>query len=220
MHQLLPITLAIVHAHELMRMGIKAWCEQAGLKVVLEQECPKGLLKALPPEGVHVLLLYVGITLQLALDTADAVRRRYAHTAVLLVGEWTEGMVERTVEVEVQGLLDTNMRTEELARAVQVAAHGGMHLNKPTRQRLNIVTQEPAKRKGSIQLTGREEKILAMMSREDQPTYQKIADELHRKLRTVWFHRDNLFLKFGVHTRGQLKDAAREKGFLPPLKGS
>lgn len=217
MHALLPITLAIVHAHEGMRFGIKTWLEQAGVaKVVLEQECPKGLLAALSPGGVQVLLLFVDHTLQLALDTAAAVRRRFAGTAVLLVAEWTEPLLGRTLAVEVQGLLHSATRLEEIAKAVVVSGNDGVYVNVPMRLRRKMERSPKKEHPGTVKLTQKELELLALICRADEPTYVQIAVELNRSVRTVESHRDNLFAKFKVNTRGQLKDAARAQGLLPP----
>jgi DNA-binding NarL/FixJ family response regulator len=208
--------MAIVHAHEGMRFGIKTWLEQAGVaKVVLEQDCPKGLLNALPPAGVQVLLLYVGLSLHLALEAVEAVRRRFAGTAVLLVGEWTEPMIGRTLDVEVQGLLHSATRMEEFTKAVLVTGNNGVYFNLPMRMRRKMERKHPAEGKGPLKLTAKEQKVLTMIGRADEPTYKVIAEELHKSLRTVESHRDNLFRKFEVHSRGKLKDAARDAGMLP-----
>lgn len=211
-----PITLAIVHAQEGMRFGLKTWLEQEGVaKVVLEQACPKGLLAALAPGGVQVVLLFADHTLQLALDTAVAVRRKFAGTAVLLVAEWTELLLGRTLAVEVQGLLYGTSGLEEFAKAVVVSGNNGSYDNVPMRIRRRL---ERGRKKGydGPKLTVTELVMLALICREDEPTYGQIAVKQNRSVRTVESHRDSLFLKFKVNTRGQLKDAAREYGLLPP----
>ena len=207
--------MAIVHAHEGMRFGIRTWLEQAGVaQVVLEQSCPKGLLSALPTAGVQVLLLHVGVALQLALDTALAVRRHHAGTGLLLVGEWTETMLGRAAEVDPHGLLYPAVPLAELEQAVRVAAQGGLHANALMRGRMRPRRREAARPAGPIAITAAQERVLRLICRADQPTYARIAAELQCGLRTVHTHRNELFKRFGVNTRGKLKDKALASGML------
>jgi DNA-binding NarL/FixJ family response regulator len=207
--------VAVVHGHELMLLGIKEAVERAGVgRVVLERERVEGLVAALPMEGVQVLLLHAGLGLQVVLHAVQMVQRRWPGTAVLLLGEWTDVLVGRTLDVEVNGLLHNATRTAELVKAVTVVAHGGLYLNKPMRSRIKGTRKDPAKLKGPIKLTPAEEELLRAICRMDQPTYMAIAEEFQKSVRTVETHRDNLFRKFKVNTRGKLKDQAREQGFL------
>jgi DNA-binding NarL/FixJ family response regulator len=204
-----------VHAQESVRFGIKCWLEQAGVaKVVLEMDGPLGLLAAMPPEGVQVLLLHVGLTLQLALDTVQAVQRRFAGTAVLLVGEWTGPMVGRAVEVDLHGLLHSAGRLVEVEQAVRVAAQGSLHLNPLMREQLRGRRRPAAKAAAPITLTTMQAKVLRLVCRADELTYAQIAGELQLGVRTVHSHRDNLFKRFGVNTRGKLKAKAQSLGML------
>jgi|GEM_PF-5850444 len=207
--------MAVVHAHEGMRFGIKTWLEQTGVaKVVLEQECPKGLLKALPPEGTRVLLLHVGVALQLALETVEAVRRRFQDTGVLLVGEWTEPMVARAMEVEPHGLLYSAVPLAELEQAVRLAAQGGLHPNALMRAQMRRHARPAARAAARITLTAMQEKVLRLMCRADEPTYREIGAMLDVAECTIVTHKKKLFKLFGVDTRGKLKTKAQALGML------
>lgn len=213
MQTVLPVTVAIVHAHELVRIGLRTILEHSGAaQVVLERPDPKGLHAALPSEGVQVVLLYIGTAVQLALDAVHGLRQRRPGTGVLLLGDLTPLTARRAVEACVGGMLHSAATAEELLRGVAVVAQGGLYMNGQMRELL--LARHRKSTKAAVSLSPMQRRVLRMLCRPEHLTRLQMATELGIGKRTVDTHMESLFRKFKVRKRHELAHRATVLGLF------
>lgn len=213
MHPALPVTVAIVHAHELVRIGLRTVLEHSGTaQVVLERPDTDGLHAALPPEGVHVVLLYIGTAFQLVLDAVYGLRQRQPAIGVLLLGDLTPLTARRAVEARVGGMLHSAATAEELLKGVVVVAHGGLYMNGQLQEEV-VAGQRKTPNAGSF-LSPMQRRVLRMLCRAEHLTRHQMAMELGISRRTVDTHMEALFRKLKVRKRHELVHQATVLGLL------
>lgn len=211
MHPALPVTVAIVHAHELVRVGLRTVLEHSGIaRVVLERQDTGGLHAALPPEGVQVVLLYMGTAVHLVLDAITGLLHKHPGTGVLILGELTPVLVRRAIGAHVGGLLHNAVPAEELLKGVAVVAQGGLYMNGLMREHLLARQQRSAK--PEVALSPMQWRVLRMLCRPIHLTRLQMAKELGISRRTVDTHVEVLFRKFKVRKRHELVQQAIAQG--------
>lgn len=215
MHPALPLTVAIVHAHEVVRMGLRTILEGSGtIKVVLERPDTTGLLGALPPEGVQVMLLNLGTAVQLVLDAATSLRRRHPAIGLLLFGEMTPLLARRGLEAHAGGLLHSAAPAEEWLKCVELVAQGGMYMNGMMREQL-LAKRRPAREPAQQVVPSPQQlQVLRCLCMPEYLSRKRIADRLGIGLRTVDTHIENLFRKFKVDSRHELVHQAMDRGLF------
>lgn len=215
MHPALPVTVAIVHAHEVVRIGLRTALEHSGTaKVVLERADAHGLHAALPAGGVHVLLLYLGTAVQVALDAVHSLRRHHPATGVLLLGELTPVLVRRAVEARVGGLLHSAAPAEEMVKGVAVVAQGGLYMNGLMREQLLARRQQKPVPVPEVALSPMQQMVMRLLCHREHFTRERMANELGIGQRTVDTHVQALYRKLGVCNRHELLQKVLGKGRL------
>lgn len=208
-----PVTVAIVHAHELVRIGLRTVLEHSGAaQVVLDRPDAAGLHAALPPEGVQVVVLYIGNAVQLALDAVHGLRQRCPGTGVLLLGDLSPRTARRAVEAYVGGMLHNATTAEELLKGVAVVAQGGLYMNGQMRQVL--LTRQQGAPEAAVFLSSMQRRVLRLLCRAEHLTRLQMAMELGIGRRTVDTHMESLFRKFKVHKRHELVQRATALGLF------
>lgn len=216
----LPITVAVVHADELMRVGIHTVVEhETDLQVVHTCERMDALTAAATAGGLaapQVVVAQLIAPLDLAVAALRRWRRAYPNVPVAVIGELTPLLVQRAVEAGVMGVLPLHVARTELVQCIRTVAGGGLHANSWLQDRLRAGHQRlrSAGADAGVQLTAREAEVLRLMAHPAGYTYHAIGEQLGIGEATVRTHRDNLFAKLGVNNRQALVAEAAKRGLL------
>ena len=214
------ITVAIVHAEELVRVGVRATLErEPDFEVVYACERLDELSLAVEQghvERPRVVLLLVGPPL----DPACAAMRRWTKqggkASLVVIGALTPLIVQRVLEVGALGTLPCGVTCAEVVQSLRTAASGSPYGNVWLMEHLQRGSRplRSRPREEVPVLTAREAEVLRWMNHPDGYTYAEIADKLGIHRRTVESHRDKLFEKFGVRKRIPLLKKAGKLGFF------
>jgi len=138
-------------------------------------------------------------------------RTQWPMAGLLVVGELTELLAQGALEHGAHGVVALADGHKQLVHATHCVADGGLYKNSWMERHLLAGRNSRGQRQPTApKLTPKEAEVLRLMARRDSPTYATIAVELGIGERTVHSHRDMLFDKFEVHTRGALVFRARE----------
>lgn len=216
----LAITVAVVHADELMRVGIHTVVEhETDLQVVHACERLDALTAAATAGGLaapQVVVAQLAAPLDLGVAALLRWRRACPQAPLVVIGELTPLLVQRAVEAGVMGVLPLNVARTELVQCLRTVAGGGLHANSWLQERLRAGHQRlrSAGADAGVQLSARELEVLRLMAHPAGYTYRAIAEQLGIGEATVRTHRDNLFAKFGVNNRQALVAAAAKRGLV------
>lgn len=211
-----PISVALIHGYEVLRLGLRTGMEREGLcKVVLDLAEPKGLAAAWPAEGVQVVVLYLCAAMRVSLDVVEWVRAKYPGTGVLVVGELTPALARCAAEAKVRGLLHITTPMDEMIRGVCVVAQGGLYANGAMREQLLELKKRGPASEPEVKLSAMQLKVLRLLCRDQCMSRAEIAEELGIGKRTVDDHIMLLFKKYNVDARQALVLKVLKRGLLP-----
>lgn len=215
-----PISVAVVHAEELVRVGVCATLErEADFQVVFEGERLDELSLAVVEGRVpmpRVVLLLISPPLDPACAAIRRWRKQHGKASLVVIGALTPLIVQRVLEVGVLGTLACGVTCAEVVQSLRTAATGAPYGNTWLMQHLQRGARPlRARQRDDVpELTDREAEVLRLMDHPDGLTYEAIGDKLGIERRTVETHRDKLFEKFGVNKRQALLKKAGELGML------
>lgn len=216
----LPTTVAVVHADELMRVGIHTVVEhETDLQVLHTGERLDALTAAVATGAEaepQVLLAQLAAPLDLGCAALRRWRRACPKAPVVVIGELTPLLVQRAVEAGAMGVLPLHVARTELVQCIRTVAGGGLHANSWLQARLRAGHQRlrSAGADAGVVLTAREMEVLRLMAHPAGHTYQVIGEQLGISEATVRTHRDNLFAKLEVNNRQALVAEATKRGLV------
>jgi DNA-binding NarL/FixJ family response regulator len=209
-----PLTVAVIHGHEVVRKGLRAMVEQEGTaKVVLEVGELSGLAAAMPKEGVQVALFHTGGSASQLQDAVKWMRKRHPATGVLVMGELTPALAERFVQAEAHALLHGSAPGAELRKAMAISAKGGLYGNSWMRDPLRKGVRGRQEDRPKVKLPRMQRKVAVMLRNKRCFTRKMIAERLGIGKRTVDSYIEALFRKFKVRSRQALLVKLDEGGW-------
>ncbi len=206
-----PITLFVVDDHALFREGLLRLLENDPLlKVVGSADSTDQALRALPADGVDVLILDYDLGEDNAVTLVRQLRERQYEGRVLLV---TAGLPNHDalelVRLGVSGIVHKQHSPEDLQRSIKDVAGGKVFIEQRYLQSLVETAAQPASRP---RLTPREREVMRLLL--EGSTNKEIGVELRISESAVKASLQQLFAKTGVRTRSQLVRIALEQGEL------
>lgn len=206
-----PITLFVVDDHALFREGLLRLLENDPLlKVVGSADSTDQALRALPADGVDVLILDYDLGEDNAVTLVRQLREREYEGRVLLV---TAGLPNHDalelVRLGVSGIVHKQHSPEDLQRSIKDVAGGKVFIEQRYLQSLVETAAQPASRP---RLTPREREVMRLLL--EGSTNKEIGAELRISESAVKASLQQLFAKTGVRTRSQLVRIALEQGEL------
>lgn len=198
------ITIAVVHADELVRAGARNLLNpDTGFEVVFAgtrlDEVALGVASKQVPVP-QVVLVHWAMPLTAVEEALHRWRKQQPTVPVVVVGELGVRNVQRAVEAGVYGVLPCNVCGQELHLALRTVAQGGIHGNEAMRHQLRRGLRGAGKRAvGEVPaLTPRQAEVLHWMCQSKGYTCKEIADKMNCRERTVQTHRTALFKKLNV----------------------
>jgi DNA-binding NarL/FixJ family response regulator len=200
--------------HALVRQGVRALLEKAGIEVAGEASDGQEallLVAALHPE---VAILDIGMPLLNGLDAAREIQKAWPRTKTVLVTRHGEVQyVSEALRAGAKGYVVKNQAATDLVEAVQQVARGGIYLS----PHVSRAVVEAYLSKADIPvdpLTPRERQVLQMVG-EGRST-KDVATILGISAKTAESHRARLMRKLDIHETAGLVRYAIRRGLVQP----
>ena len=210
----MPIRLLLAEDHVMVRQGLRALLEQAGMVVIGEaSDGPEALrlARAHPPE---VAILDIAMPLLNGLETARRLREAVPQTKTIVLTMHTEEpYILEALQAGVVGYVLKTQAAVDIVQAIQTALQGGIYLSPRV---TNAVVQAylAGVTLSSDPLTSREREVVQRIA--EGQTTKEIAAHLGLSIKTVVSHRINLMRKLDIHETATLVRYAIRRGLTPP----
>ena len=210
----MPIRLLLAEDHVMVRQGLRALLEQAGMVVI--GEASDGLealrlARAHPPE---VAILDIAMPLLNGIETARRLREAVPQTKTIVLTMHTEEpYILEALQAGVVGYVLKTQAAVDIVQAIQTALQGGIYLSPRV---TNAVVQAylAGVTLSSDPLTSREREVVQRIA--EGQTTKEIAAHLGLSIKTVVSHRINLMRKLDIHETATLVRYAIRRGLTPP----
>lgn len=197
-----PIRTAIVDDHPLFREGVsKLLARTPGIETVADGSTGADAIKIAQQFLPDVLLLDLKLPDDGAAAASTIAREHPAVRIVILTASDCDSDVATMLQLGVHGYLLKGCTGQEIVRAVQRVYAGEFYVTPALAARLLTEMSTPASKpaEGSEELSGREEIILAQVSK--GLTNKEIARALNLREKTVKHYMTNIMQKLGVRNR-------------------
>ncbi len=202
------IRVAIADDHLLILNGLENMLQSCdGFAVALTALNGNALLSALTNTQIDVLLLDIELPDINGVDLCKMVCTNFPNIKVIALTNHDEVfLVRKMMRNGAAGYLLKGTDKESLLNAIEEVFNGGQYLDKKLQNSILQQSVFGKKTNTIVQLTKRENEILALIAQEY--ANQEIADKLFLSVRTVESHRLSLCQKLNVkNTVGLVKEA-------------
>jgi two-component system response regulator NreC len=204
------LRVLVVEDHAVVRRGLCAVLESAGLACVADVGTGAAAERAVQEHGLDVVLLDLGLP---DVDGLQLLRRLQARApkvaVVILTMHAEEEYVLRALAAGASGYVLKLAEPEAVVEAIGRAVKGELYIDPAVARPVARRAVQPPK---TDPLTAREREVLERIAR--GLTNRQIAEELFVSLNTVETHRRHILEKLGVHSRAGLVAHALEHGLL------
>ena len=207
------LRVLVVEDHAVVRRGLCAVLESAGLACVADVGTGAAAERAVQEHDLDVVLLDLGLP---DIDGLQLLRRLQATApevaVVILTMHAEQEYVLRALAAGASGYVLKLAEPEAVVEAICRAVKGELYLDPAVAGPVARRAIQPPK---ADPLTPREREVLERIAR--GLTNRQIAQELFVSLNTVETHRRHILEKLGVHSRAGLVAQALERGLLGDL---
>lgn len=214
------LTVLLADDHHLFREGLRQLLEATG-EIDVVGEASNGeeairLAKALDP---RVILMDINMPVVDGIRATEAVTRHCPRTSVIVLTMfWEDDYAIQAVRAGAKGYLLKNARSDEVIRAVRLAAAGGSAIDPSLapvllREYHRMLTRTPEDNQRDGALTQRDLTLLRLLASGNNN--KQIAIELSLAESTVKNNLSALFQKIGVRDRTQAVLFAFSEGLVP-----
>jgi DNA-binding NarL/FixJ family response regulator len=210
------ITVIIADDHELVRKGIQDILKPIpNISILMQVASGEELIEMtekLRPEIVITDIRMHGLS---GLDAAKLIRDKMPATGIIaLTGNDQEHLVMQMLHICFDGILLKSSGSDEILAAVNEVHAGRKYYCKSTTEVVNELIRKqmynPIKQKVRRIFTKREEGILKMIC--NGFSSKQMSVELDLSIRTIEFHRENIFMKTGCENLAGLVAYAVKNG--------
>ena len=210
----MSIRILLAEDHVLVRQGLRALLEQAGMVVIGEaSDGPEALCLAHAHQP-EVAVLDITMPLLNGLETARRLRETMPQTKIILLTMHTEEpYVLEALQAGAVGYVLKTQAAVDVVQAIHAALQGAIYLSPRVtttvvRACLTGVALPPDP------LTSREREIVQRIA--EGQTTKEIAAHLELSVKTVESHRINLMRKLDIHDTATLVRYAIRRGLTTP----
>jgi DNA-binding NarL/FixJ family response regulator len=204
------LRVLVVEDHAVVRRGLCAVLEAAGLACVADVGTGTAAERAVQDDNFDVVLLDLGLPDVDGLQLLRRLHERAPEVAVVVLTMHAEQeYVLRALAAGAGGYVLKLAEPEAVVEAIGRAVKGELYLDPAVAGPVARRAVQPPK---ADPLTPREREVLERIAR--GLTNRQIAGELFVSLNTVETHRRHLLEKLGVHSRAGLVAQALERGLL------
>ncbi len=212
------IKIINVDDHLLFRMGTRlALIANPEIEIIGEAASGKELFEMLTNNTPDVVVLDLILPDMHGFDAAKRMKQEYPDIKILILsGEMPENVVDKLLEIGVEGYLTKSTSLSELEEAIISVANGIEYLGKDVARVLcQIVKAKSKEIEKAPELTKRELEIVELCS--EGLLSKEIADKLHISYHTVNFHKNNIFKKLGINNTVEMAKYAIKNGIISIL---
>jgi two-component system, NarL family, response regulator NreC len=216
--------VVVAEHNHLFRIGLRTVLEQQpDIEVVGDVDCEEAALPLLEAVRPDVVIIDSHLPGRCEMSLVQALRTLADVRMLMLCAHGEPDMVRRSLAAGVHGVVTKAAKPTELLRAVRAVAAGAAFLSVPLRSKgfSDVLPQQEPRSEVATgtrpasqprRLSQRERQVLELFAKGH--THQQIADILGVRAKTVDTYRSRLGDKFGVRSRSELVENARELGLL------
>jgi two-component system, NarL family, response regulator NreC len=210
----MPIQILLAEDHVIVRQGLRALLEQAGMAVIGEASDGPEALKIAHEKHPDVAILDISMPYLNGLETARRLREALPQIKIVLLTMHTEDpYVLEAMQAGVVGYVLKTQTPADLVQAIRDVLQGGVYLS--SRVSSTVVKAYLTRSElSSDPLTTREREILQLIA--EGQTTKEIAWRLGLSGKTVESHRINLMRKLNIHETATLVRYAIRRGLTVP----
>ena len=210
----MPIRLLLAEDHVMVRQGLRALLEQAGMVVIGEASDGPEALRLARAHQPEVAILDIAMPLLNGLETARRLREAVPQTKTIVLTMHTEEpYILEALQAGVVGYVLKTQAAVDIVQAIQTALQGAIYLSPRV---TNAVVQAylAGVTLSSDPLTSREREVVQRIA--EGQTTKEIAAHLGLSIKTVESHRINLMRKLDIHETATLVRYAIRRGLTSP----
>ena len=210
----MPIRLLLAEDHVIVRQGLRALLERAGMVVIGEASDGPEALRLARTHQPEVAILDIAMPHLNGLETARRLREALPQTKIIVLTMHTEEpYVLEALQAGVVGYVLKTQAAVDIVQAIHAALQGAIYLSPRV---TNVVVQTYMTRATlpPDPLTSREREIVQRIA--EGQTTKEIAAHLGLSVKTVESHRINLMRKLDIHETATLVRYAIRRGLTPP----
>jgi len=210
----MPIRILLAEDHVMVRQGLRALLEQAGMDVIGEASDGQEALQLAHKHHPDVAVLDIGMPHLNGLETARRLRDALPQTKIILLTMHTEDpYVLEAIQSGAVGYVLKTQATLDLVQAIRDVLRGEVYLS-PRISRTVVTAYLTRSDLPSDPLTSREREVLQLIA--EGETTKEIAWRLGLSTKTVESHRVKLMRKLDIHETATLVRYAIRRGLTRP----
>jgi DNA-binding NarL/FixJ family response regulator len=210
----MPIRVLLAEDHVIVRQGLRAILEQAGMVVTGEASDGQEALRAAHEQHPDVAVLDIAMPLLNGLETARRLRETLPQTKIILLTMHTEEpYVLEAIQAGAVGYALKTQAAVEIVQAIRDVLQGEIYLS-PRVSRVLVNAYLTCSDPPPDPLTSREREILQLIA--EGQTTKEIAWGLGLSVKTVESHRIRLMRKLDIHETATLVRYAIRRGLTTP----
>jgi two-component system response regulator NreC len=210
----MPIRILLAEDHVMVRQGLRALLEQAGMAVIGEASDGQEALQVAHKQQPDVAVLDIGMPRLNGIETARRLREASPQTKIILLTMHTEDpYVLEAVQAGAVGYVLKTQATLDLVQAIRDVLQGEIYLS-PRVSRTVVTAYLTRSDLPPDPLTSREREILQLIA--EGETTKEIAWRLGLSAKTVESHRIRLMRKLDIHETATLVRYAIRRGLTRP----
>ena len=210
----MPIRILLADDHVVVRQGLRALLEQAGMVVIGEASDGQEALRSAHEQSPDVAVLDIAMPHLNGLETARRLREALPQTKIVLLTMHTEDpYVLEALQAGAVGYVLKTQAAVDIVQAIRDVLQGGIYLS-PRVSRAVVTAYLTRSHLPPDPLTSREREILQLIA--EGQTTKEIASRLGLSVKTVESHRINLMRKLDIHETATLVRYAIRRGLASP----
>ncbi|MDD5477345.1 MAG: response regulator transcription factor [Candidatus Omnitrophica bacterium] len=213
----MPIKIAIVDDHDIIRTGVKSVLEKhTQYEVCVEAANGEAALKAAEDFKPDIMLLDISMPKLSGLDIISRIKRLSPQTKIIIISVYKLGTyILKALRCGVNGYINKDNLAEELIPALSRISSGGSYLGSEISDYLAQTMQDSQKKeipKGLKILNAREQDVLRLVA--EGKTAREIAEVMFLSRRTVENYKNSILKKLNLHKTSDLIKYSLENKFL------
>ena len=211
------IKVIIVDDHELFRLGVRTAIELRHPDIVISGEAGSGVefFNLLETAKADIVLLDIMLPDMSGIDIARRMKKEYPEVRILAVSaENTTATVQEMLDTGIEGFVSkVNTSADTLADAIRSVDMGLDYFGKDIAEIINRIYIAKKKTKQiSEEFSEYERRIIECCF--EGLSGKMIADRLCISLRTVDWHKSNIFRKLGINSTLEMVQFAVKNGII------
>ena len=210
----MPIRILLAEDHVMVRQGLRALLEQAGMAVIGEASDGQEALSVAHEQHPDVAILDIAMPRLNGIETARRLREALPQTKIVLLTMHTEDpYVLEAMRAGAVGYVLKTQAAVDIVQAILGVVQGEIYLS-PRVSRAVVTAYLTRSDLPPDPLTSREREILQLIA--EGETTKEIAWRLELSVKTVESHRIRLMHKLNIHETATLVRYAIRRGLTHP----